>query len=626
MVNTANYFEIVKSIELRALSAELKEGYDFVHELTEGHRTWKYYTADPEIKATVNKYFADLSSNLHKAKKNVSKRADKLVKSAATSVLRSQQQKKGKTRASNSVQKERHGKEGAMTVEHIPTDIALVRQYTNLQGKKKSYDQLLSIWRAFEKAAVERKVTKQSPYHAEIKYMKECLTRAVKAAKAKGQIDLVIPADMYVKFKTIAESVEKSAGVSILSEFINICGKVHMQERAKKLQTRIRKILDTDKLQHDRYRDEVKDALKELDSYVGSKQSKIPVNDFYLSGVGEIALYGCKCVKSLSGFSAAQNAVVLKLIQEKVRDFGAAELRRAFRDTVAPGICKIIVRKLLGTGMLTMEMVKNPARTKKHIGLSGVDVGSANPTSSTYDFETELMDHRLKNAGVTQEKIQSSQNNFSGLSGIAGIAPVEESKVRIVSATDLANMKFESIGLTGKYLELIGNPEPGFSMMIYGKPKERKSTLAIDMAKDFTKLGKVSYGAYEEGIGKLLQDKINMNKANVPGLDFFDKLTSDILNYRFAFIDSVADAKLDENSFHALLKANKARGIAIIGIFHATKDGQFRGGQRYAHDVDIIIRVADGKVYAKSRYSPPKEMLLNNLIGVNVNDKTISND
>lgn len=168
-------------------------------------------------------------------------------------------------------------------------------------------------------------------------------------------------------------------------------------------------------------------------------------------------------------------------------------------------------------------------------------------------------------------------------------------------------MKFQIIGLTGKYGKLIGDPEPAFSAMIFGKPKEGKSTVGIDFAKELTKLGRVLYCAYEEGNGGTFQDKVNRNHANVPGLDFSNKLPKSLAAYKFVFIDSVSDAGLDEVAFKALIRSNKPN-TSIIGIFHATKEGKFRGGQTFAHDVDVLMRVESGVVYATGRYAAPGEM------------------
>src|SRR5690349_8639859 len=61
MVKTQNYFEKIKEIDIATLPNKLKEGYDFVKEVTENHSTWDYYNSDADIKATIDQYLANLS-------------------------------------------------------------------------------------------------------------------------------------------------------------------------------------------------------------------------------------------------------------------------------------------------------------------------------------------------------------------------------------------------------------------------------------------------------------------------------------------------------------------------------------------------------------------------------------
>jgi len=41
---------------------------------------------------------------------------------------------------------------------------------------------------------------------------------------------------------------------------------------------------------------------------------------------------------------------------------------------------------------------------------------------------------------------------------------------------------------------------------------------------------------------------------------------------------------------------------AFVFIFHSTKDGNFRGGQQFAHEVDCIIDVANGVAKGNGRF------------------------
>lgn len=490
----------------------------------------------------------------------------------------------------------------AVAVEHIPSDIALVKRYISLNGKDKTYDQVLSIWRAFNKAIVERKVTKDSPYKSEIATMNNSLTAALEQARAVGSLHLTISAAKLKAFKAIAESVEKSAGVGIMLEFINISGRPGMKERAGKLLQRIDRAAGAGKLDGDRYAKDIRKAKAAVDAYLNSENDVVNLNDYTLNGIGEIAVFGCPCDKDLAGFTRSQNAVIYKLIQEKVKNLQDCELDRAFSDTVAPSLCKTIAQKLIQARQLTMSLLRNPAKVTGSPTLSG------SGQNYGFDFGTEIIDMRLRNAGAQEKMSTSHKGKMSGLSGVAepaaayAAAPEE---VKIISAQELVNKKFRTIGLRGKFRTLIGDPEPGFSGMIHGKPKQGKSTVAIEFAKDLTKLGKVLYAAIEEGQGYTLQDKVIRNHANVPGLDFSNKLPVSLVGYSYVFIDSVSDARLNEDTFDALIKMYKPQGISIIGVFHATKDGKFKGGQAFAHAVDVMIRVEDGIAHAQGRYAPP---------------------
>ena len=84
----------------------------------------------------------------------------------------------------------------------------------------------------------------------------------------------------------------------------------------------------------------------------------------------------------------------------------------------------------------------------------------------------------------------------------------DEEGAIVVPSGELLGMDFETIGLQGKYRELIGDPSVGFSAMVYGLPKSGKSTLCLDFAKHLAEQpGKVLYCAEEEGFGHTLKEK-----------------------------------------------------------------------------------------------------------------------
>ncbi len=594
----ANYFQQVGNyMHIIEADADFDATYKFINKVTKNGKEIHNLDKSPEIRETFDLFLQNLNSRQGKQNKTKPKKTAKGHDTKKPSVAKQATAKKAVTTPVKPKPKGKPvPKRKPVQLAHIPSDIILVKKYLGLHDKEKTYEQLLAIWRAFNKAIVERKVMRGSPYQTDITAMNTSLLMALDRAAESGSIHLTIPEARLQVYLDIAHSVERSAGVGILIEYINISGKDGMQQRAAKLLKRIERAEAAGDLKADRYAKEVRQAKAVLAAYLDKETDAIDVSTYSLSGIGELSVFGCTCEDGLDGFNKAQNAVIYKLMEEKVKNLSEEELDRAFGDTVAPGLCKAITHKLVHGGLLTMSLLRNPARVVRARGLAG---------TSSYDMETELMDMRLQKAGRQPHKNGTAKSGLNGIAEMDTAATVAED-VRIISAKELVRKQFRTMGLQGKYKRLLGDPEPGFSAMIYGKPKQGKSTVAIDLAKELTKHGRVLYCAFEEGHGLTLKDKVVRNHADVPGLDFANKLPSHIKSYQYVFIDSVSDAGLDEQAFKQLIKSNKP--TSVIGIFHATKDGKFRGGQTFAHDVDVLIRVEDGVAYAQGRFAPPGEM------------------
>jgi uncharacterized protein YihD (DUF1040 family) len=201
------------------------------------------------------------------------------------------------------------------------------------------------------------------------------------------------------------------------------------------------------------------------------------------------------------------------------------------------------------------------------------------------------------------ETIEIKENELNGLMGLAGMSVngLEAAPTQCISSTKLANMEFETIGLHDKYKKLIGDPSVGFTAMVYGLPKSGKSTLCIDFAHYLAQNhGKVLYVALEEGFGYTLKEKFERLNAIHPNLIIADTIPQNLSQYNFVFIDSVSKAGM---SIEQLIKLHKQfPQTAFVFIFHSTKDGNFRGGQGFAHEVDCIIDVADGVAKGNGRF------------------------
>jgi hypothetical protein len=207
----------------------------------------------------------------------------------------------------------------------------------------------------------------------------------------------------------------------------------------------------------------------------------------------------------------------------------------------------------------------------------------------------------------SEKTLEIEKTTLNGLEGILGCACQSlnglDMKPEIMNSMDFANMDFETLGFTGKWLKLIGDPSTNFTAMVFGKPKMGKSYLCIDFAGYLARNhGKVLYVAKEEGLEYTLQQKLNDKDVAHPNLYVSSLLPESLSVYDFIFIDSVNKLGLSPDDLNRLKALNPAK--SFIFIFQSTKDGNFRGANSFQHDVDVVIEVPEkGKAVQFGRFN-----------------------
>ena len=201
----------------------------------------------------------------------------------------------------------------------------------------------------------------------------------------------------------------------------------------------------------------------------------------------------------------------------------------------------------------------------------------------------------------------------------------------IMSSTELVNHTYTKYNFSGKWNDFIGQPSKNFHAMIYGRPKQGKSILAVQLAQYLSQnFGKVLYIASEEGFSVTLQKKVAEFAIDNPNLDFANyrdfrqiKEALHVRKYQFVFIDSVNFIKITPEDVEDLKSANK--NTAFITIQQATKNGNFRGSQEFAHNCDMVIRVEAGQASHQGRFQEPTEMAVFDKPEENANKKAPTN-
>lgn len=176
------------------------------------------------------------------------------------------------------------------------------------------------------------------------------------------------------------------------------------------------------------------------------------------------------------------------------------------------------------------------------------------------------------------------------------------------TASELRGMSFDLLNVPPVYVPLIGRPERGFSMAVHGAPGQGKSTFTARLAYDLAVAnGNGIYISAEEGFSQSLQNK--MAEFTTDHLSFSDHRTLDDVEYELqqnhydvAVLDSVQQMNIGPDELLRLRQAYPR--TSFIYILQATKGGDFKGNNRFAHDADVQIKL-DGyvPVCQKTRFS-----------------------
>ena len=161
---------------------------------------------------------------------------------------------------------------------------------------------------------------------------------------------------------------------------------------------------------------------------------------------------------------------------------------------------------------------------------------------------------------------------------------------QVVSAGELAKMKFRTLTIGGVFGRLLGNPYIPFYLMIYGARFNGKSSVAMLLANVLAKKDwKVLYVSNEEGVKASLQEKLLRLNINAP-IDFVEDYNpTQFKGYDAVFLDSTQTVGMKPDEFKVLKK--RFPETSFILVFKANRDGSSKGGSDWEHDVDAIMHI-----------------------------------
>ena len=185
--------------------------------------------------------------------------------------------------------------------------------------------------------------------------------------------------------------------------------------------------------------------------------------------------------------------------------------------------------------------------------------------------------------GVSGKKINRATNRSN-----QETTPVNSNQV--VSANQLAKMKFSTLSIGGKFGKLLGKPYQPFYLMIYGARFNGKSSVAMLLADELAKKSfNVLYVSNEEGVKGSLQEKLLRLNINSP-IDFVEDYNpNQFKSYDAVFLDSTQTIGMKPDEFKALKR--RYPDTSFVLVFKANRDGTSKGGTDWEHDVDAIMHI-----------------------------------
>lgn len=189
-------------------------------------------------------------------------------------------------------------------------------------------------------------------------------------------------------------------------------------------------------------------------------------------------------------------------------------------------------------------------------------------------------------------------------------APAATSTSGPVSASALKAVPFKRIELHGRFKKDICRLNSDTQVMVWGSPGEGKTGYCLLLADSLARHSglKVLYVAAEEFGRSTFSEKLkDLASAGTPvdhpNLFFHGSIDVDCSAYGAVVIDSVQEVGMDLPAYKEWAK--KYPGVVKVIVVQSTKDGDFRGGKDWEHEVDVAGQVINRKLsLRKNRLDP----------------------
>lgn len=191
---------------------------------------------------------------------------------------------------------------------------------------------------------------------------------------------------------------------------------------------------------------------------------------------------------------------------------------------------------------------------------------------------------------------------------------------RSYGVQQILSKKYKYITLSEEWQNAVG-PRLGkpFTILIFGKPKNGKTTFVMKFCKELAMLGKVYYNSAEEGDSSTIQDAFKLcNMQEVPRGNFqlgdrdtFDEMVEKLKKNRalFVVIDSIDYMYLTKEQYQFLIETFPNKSFIIIS-WERAGDPKSQAAKDIRHMVGAVIHVKNYTAYCMGRYGPTEPYVI----------------
>jgi hypothetical protein len=166
-------------------------------------------------------------------------------------------------------------------VGHVDIQVSFIKSFVLMQGKTKTKEQILNLYRRIEKAAIELKIRKSSQYAEQITY----IIHFLKDSYNDKKYNIEIPKGKFDGLYKIAYSEKQQSSVLFIKRYLGLFGKENIEDKAKALLDSIKMTIKSGKIQkEDIHFDKLESIQANLEGFLLKSKKLFPEN-FDLKGL-----------------------------------------------------------------------------------------------------------------------------------------------------------------------------------------------------------------------------------------------------------------------------------------------------------------------------------------------------